>query len=127
MSNVKKAPKPVDVHVGSLIRTRRMLMGMTQEKLGDTLGITFQQIQKYEKGTNRVGSSRLQDIANALKVPVAFFFEGAPGSEMSKDSTATDEIQLLAIPGAVDLLKAFAVSSKNGQRSLINIAQQVAA
>ncbi|WP_319774954.1 helix-turn-helix transcriptional regulator [Breoghania sp.] len=76
----KKAPNPIDVHVGSRIRLRRMMLGMSQEKLGENLGITFQQIQKYEKGTNRVGASRLQHIATVLKVPISFFFEDAPGT-----------------------------------------------
>src|ERR1700674_4216392 len=73
-----KAPNPIDKHVGSRVRMRRMMMGMSQEKLGDAIGLTFQQVQKYEKGTNRIGASRLQQIANTLQVPVAFFFEGAP-------------------------------------------------
>ncbi|MHA1560302.1 MAG: helix-turn-helix domain-containing protein [Alphaproteobacteria bacterium] len=78
-SNTKK-PNPIDIHVGGRVRLRRMMLGMSQEKLGEQLGITFQQIQKYEKGTNRVGASRLQNIATALSVPVGFFFDGAPGN-----------------------------------------------
>ena len=74
----KKSPNPIDKHVGSRVRMRRMMVSMSQEKLGEKLGITFQQIQKYEKGTNRIGASRLQQIANVLGVPVGFFFEGAP-------------------------------------------------
>ena len=81
MSQNKKGPNPVDIHVGSRIRLRRNMIGMSQEKLGDSLGITFQQVQKYEKGTNRVGASRLQAIARVLDVPVSFFFEDAPGSD----------------------------------------------
>jgi transcriptional regulator with XRE-family HTH domain len=75
----KKKPNPIDIHVGSRIRLRRTMLGMSQEKLGEALGITFQQIQKYEKGTNRVGASRLQNISTILNVPVSFFFEDAPG------------------------------------------------
>ena len=74
----KKKPNPIDVHVGSRVRLRRTMLGMSQEKLGEALGITFQQIQKYEKGSNRIGASRLQQIARVLQVPVAFFFEDAP-------------------------------------------------
>ena len=74
----KKAPNPIDKHVGSRVRMRRMMLSMSQEKLGDALDLTFQQVQKYEKGTNRIGASRLQQISNILQVPVAFFFEGAP-------------------------------------------------
>ena len=75
---VKKAPNPIDKHVGSRVRMRRMMLGMSQEKLGDALGLTFQQVQKYEKGSNRIGASRLQQISLILQVPVSFFFEGAP-------------------------------------------------
>ena len=75
----KKKPNPIDVHVGSRVRLRRNMLGMSQEKLGEALGITFQQIQKYEKGANRVGASRLQAIATVMNVPVSFFFEDAPG------------------------------------------------
>ena len=73
-----KVPNPIDRHVGNRMRMRRMMLGMSQEKLGDALGLTFQQVQKYEKGTNRIGASRLQQISLILQVPVAFFFEGAP-------------------------------------------------
>jgi transcriptional regulator with XRE-family HTH domain len=75
---VKKVPNPIDRHVGSRVRMRRILLGMSQEKLGEALGLTFQQVQKYEKGTNRIGASRLQQISKTLNVPPAFFFDGAP-------------------------------------------------
>ncbi len=75
---VKRIANPVDKHVGSRIRMRRLMLGMSQEKLGNGLGLTFQQVQKYEKGTNRIGASRLQHISQLLQVPVPFFFEGAP-------------------------------------------------
>jgi transcriptional regulator with XRE-family HTH domain len=75
---VKKSPNPTDKHVGSRVRMRRMMLEMSQERLGNAIGLTFQQVQKYEKGTNRIGASRLQQIAQVLQVPVAFFFEGAP-------------------------------------------------
>ncbi|WP_020187230.1 helix-turn-helix transcriptional regulator [Methylopila sp. 73B] len=77
---IKKTPNPVDKHVGSRVRMRRVLIGMSQEKLGEALGITFQQIQKYEKGTNRIGASRMQQIATVMGVPVSYFFEDAPGA-----------------------------------------------
>lgn len=77
----KKKPNPIDIHVGSRLRLRRNMLGISQEKLGESLGITFQQIQKYEKGTNRVGASRLQAISSILGVPVSFFFEDAPGAD----------------------------------------------
>lgn len=71
-------PSPIDVHVGSRIRLRRTLMGMSQERLGDSLGLTFQQVQKYERGVNRVGASRLYDLSRVLDVPIAFFFDDMP-------------------------------------------------
>lgn len=77
----KKSPNPIDKHVGSRVRMRRVLIGMSQEKLGEALGLTFQQVQKYEKGTNRIGASRLQQISNILGMPVEFFFDGAPVPE----------------------------------------------
>src|SRR5262249_9968356 len=81
----KKLPNPVDKHVGRRVRMRRLMLAMSQEKLGDALGLTFQQVQKYEKGTNRIGASRLQQISHILQVPVAFFFEGAPNLHGSTD------------------------------------------
>jgi transcriptional regulator with XRE-family HTH domain len=78
-----KAPNPVDKHVGSRVRMRRLMVGMSQERLGEALGLTFQQIQKYEKGTNRIGASRIQQISEILQIPVSFLFEGAPGSAAS--------------------------------------------
>jgi transcriptional regulator with XRE-family HTH domain len=81
MSNTvrsKKAPNPIDQHVGSRVRMRRMMLAMSQTDLGNALGLTFQQVQKYEKGTNRIGASRLLHISHILQVTVSFFFEGAP-------------------------------------------------
>lgn len=83
----KKIPNPIDRHVGSRVRMRRMLIGMSQEKLGESLGLTFQQVQKYEKGTNRIGASRLQQIGAVLGVPVEFFFDGAPQGHMAPEGT----------------------------------------
>ncbi len=71
-------PSPIDVHVGSRIRLRRTLMGMSQERLGEALGLTFQQVQKYERGVNRVGASRLYDLSRVLDVPISFFFDDMP-------------------------------------------------
>ncbi|AQT41792.1 Transcriptional regulator, contains XRE-family HTH domain [Bartonella apihabitans] len=78
MASLKKTPAPTDVYVGSRIRLRRNMLGLSQEKLGEQLGITFQQIQKYEKGTNRVGASRLQAISEILDVPVSYFLKKLP-------------------------------------------------
>jgi len=75
-----RRPNPVDIHVGGRVRFRRMLLGMSQEKLGERLGLTFQQVQKYEKGVNRIGASRLFDLSQVLQVPIQFFYEEAPGT-----------------------------------------------
>lgn len=90
MSKLTKEPDPIDIHVGSRVRLKRTMMGMSQEKLGESLGITFQQIQKYEKGANRIGASRLQHIAEVLNTSVGFFFEDAPNSS-SNDATGMAE------------------------------------
>src|SRR6478672_4968303 len=107
----KKAPNPIDKHVGSRVRMRRMMLGMSQEKLGDALGLTFQQVQKYEKGTNRVGASRLQQIADVLQVHVSFMFEGAPGTSasggMSESASPAYVSDFLATSDGLALTKAF--------------------
>ena len=82
----KKAPNPVDKHVGRRVRMRRKMLAMSQGKLGRALGLSFQQVQKYEKGANRIGGSRLQQISQILQVPVAFFFEDAPGGSATSKS-----------------------------------------
>jgi transcriptional regulator with XRE-family HTH domain len=109
----KKKPNPIDMHVGGRIRLRRNMLGMSQEKLGESLGITFQQIQKYEKGTNRVGASRLQAIASILGVPVSFFFEDAPGQESSagggfaEESPTAFAMEFCSTPEGLQLNRAF--------------------
>lgn len=79
-------PNPIDVHVGSRVRLRRTLLGMSQERLGDAIGLTFQQVQKYERGANRIGSSRLFDLSRVLDVPVSFFFDDMP-AEIAEGSS----------------------------------------
>lgn len=109
----KKKPNPIDVHVGSRIRLRRNMLGMSQEKLGESLGITFQQIQKYEKGTNRVGASRLQAISSIMSVPVSFFFEDAPGGEaneprgLAEDGSTAYVVDFLNSAEGIQLNRAF--------------------
>ena len=84
-------PNPVDVHVGSRVRLRRTLLGLSQEKLGDALGLTFQQVQKYERGANRIGASRLFDLSRVLDVPVSFFFDDmAPDATTKKPAVEID-------------------------------------
>ena len=109
----KKQPNPIDIHVGSRVRLRRMMLGMSQEKLGENLGITFQQIQKYEKGTNRIGASRLQHIARVLSMPVSYFFEGAPGLAQTPEEGAMEPpatnyvVDFLSTSEGIQLNKAF--------------------
>ena len=89
----KKSPNQIDKHIGSRVRARRIMLGMSQEKLADALGLTFQQVQKYEKGVNRIGASRLLHIAGILDVSIEFFFEGLPGLRaggFSDDSLVAD-------------------------------------
>jgi transcriptional regulator with XRE-family HTH domain len=86
-----KMPNPIDVHVGSRLRMRRMLVGMSQEKLGEHLDLTFQQVQKYEKGSNRISASRLFDMARILDVPVQFFFDDMPGQPVGKSAMARQD------------------------------------
>ncbi|MFN8831923.1 MAG: helix-turn-helix domain-containing protein [Labrys sp. (in: a-proteobacteria)] len=108
---MKKAPNPIDKHVGSRLRMRRVLIGMSQEKLGEALSLTFQQVQKYEKGTNRIGASRLQQISSILDVPVSFFFDGAPGADaqegMSEASSSAYVVDFLSTTEGLQLNKAF--------------------
>ncbi|MDR6432717.1 helix-turn-helix domain-containing protein [Brucella pseudogrignonensis] len=129
----KKKPNPIDVHVGSRIRLRRNMLGLSQEKLGESLGITFQQIQKYEKGTNRVGASRLQAISAILTVPVSFFFEDAPGSSptqagFAEDNEATYVVDFLNSNEGVQLTRAFTkISDPKVRRKIIDLVKSLAA
>ncbi|GAO01130.1 helix-turn-helix transcriptional regulator [Komagataeibacter oboediens] len=97
---------PVDVHVGNRIRLRRTLLGMSQERLGNALGLTFQQVQKYERGRNRVGASRLYDLSCVLDVPVGFFFAGLPAHVDTTDRPVTDTVDGMAEPEAPTLSSA---------------------
>ncbi|AEH84525.1 helix-turn-helix transcriptional regulator [Mesorhizobium sp. B283B1A] len=130
----KKKPNPIDIHVGSRIRLRRNMLGMSQEKLGENLGITFQQIQKYEKGTNRVGASRLQAIASILGVPVAFFFEDAPGQESSanrgfaEDASMAFAVEFCGSPEGLQLNRAFVkIADVKVRRRIIDLVKSLAA
>jgi transcriptional regulator with XRE-family HTH domain len=128
----KKAPNPIDKHVGSRVRMRRMMLGMSQEKLGDALGLTFQQVQKYEKGTNRIGASRLQQISHILQVPVAFFFEGAPllqGSSggMNEAPSPAYVSDFLATSEGLSLTKAFMrIKEPRLRRRIVDLVEEIA-
>ena len=109
-----KAPNPVDKHVGSRVRMRRIMLGISQEKLGEGLGLTFQQIQKYEKGANRIGASRLQQICDILRIPVSFLFEGVPGGTINADGVLEPAspayvADFLATTEGLALVRAFTV------------------
>lgn len=118
---------PVDVHVGKRIRHRRWMVGMTQQQLAELVGIKFQQIQKYETGMNRVSASRLWDIAEALTVPVAFFFEGM---DASADSDATAQAAEGSVPSdiladreALELVRSYYAIPENQRRRLFELAR----
>lgn len=105
-----KAPNPVDKYVGSRVRMRRIMLGMSQEKLGEALGLTFQQVQKYEKGTNRVGASRIQQISEILQIPVSFLFEGGPSGTangMTEGPSPSYVSDFLATSEGLALTRAF--------------------
>lgn len=134
MKENKKKPNPIDMHVGSRVRLRRNMLGMSQEKLGEHLGITFQQIQKYEKGTNRVGASRLQAIASVLKVPVSFFFEDAPGIDpqpakgMAEENTGGYVYDFLNSAEGLQLNRSFMkISDAKVRRKIIDLVKALVA
>jgi len=130
----KKQPNPIDVHVGSRVRLRRMMLSMSQEKLGESLGITFQQIQKYEKGTNRIGASRLQHIARVLSVPVSYFFEDAPGqlegdpaAGFAESSSASFVVDFLSSTEGLQLNRAFIrIKDPKVRRRVIDLVRAMA-
>jgi transcriptional regulator with XRE-family HTH domain len=125
-------PNPVDKHVGSRVRMRRMMLGMSQEKLGDGLGLTFQQVQKYEKGRNRIGASRLQHIAQILQVPVPFFFEGAPHlpgqpEEIGAPAMPTYVSEFFATIDGLALTKAFMeIKEPSLRRRIVELVAEIA-
>jgi transcriptional regulator with XRE-family HTH domain len=127
----KKSRHPTDVHVGSRVRMRRLMLDMSQEKLGDALGIAFQQVQKYEKGITRISASRLQHLSHLLKVPVPFFFEGAPSPETDgrspPDHIASEEITgFMATQDGLDLAKAFMrIRSIQLRRRIVNLVNEI--
>jgi len=123
---LSKTPDSVDAHVGSRVRLRRMMLGMSQEQLASSLGLTFQQVQKYERGMNRIGSSRLYHIAKALQVPVSFFYEGLPDTAGGDDRPPTDDIdkimEFLLSPEGFALSNAFMkVRDRGTRRRLVDL------
>ena len=110
---MRKSPNPIDVHVGSRVRLRRMLVGMSQERLGEQLNLTFQQVQKYEKGSNRIGASRLFQISQILGVPVQFFYDDmtttgtAAGGGFAESEPQDNLMDFVSTPEGVSLNRAF--------------------
>ena len=131
-ATVKKATNPVDKHVGSRVRMRRLMLGMSQSKLADGLGLTFQQVQKYEKGTNRMGASRLQHISHILQVPVPFFFQGAPHlpvqSKGNGDAPSPAYVfNFLATSDGLALTKAFMqIKELRLRRRIVELVEEIA-
>ena len=124
----KKAPSPIDQHVGRRVRMRRLMLAMSQEKLGAALGLTFQQVQKYERGGNRIGASRLQQISRILQVPVAFFFDAVshlPPS-VAKDQPLTELTEFMATRDGLALAKAFMqIDNMQLRRRLVELVEQI--
>jgi transcriptional regulator with XRE-family HTH domain len=129
----RRSPDPVDKHVGSRVRMRRLMLEMSQEKLADQLELTFQQVQKYEKGSNRIGAGRLHQLSHILDVPVSFFFEGAPKpaglpSRRNRDAPSLDYITaFLATANGQALVKAFMRIKRTAvRRSIVRLLEAVA-
>jgi transcriptional regulator with XRE-family HTH domain len=129
----KKSPNPTDKYVGSRVRMRRLMLEMSQEKLGEKLGLTFQQVQKYEKGTNRIGASRLQHISQILKVPVAFFFEGVSGTgKQAEDGSSKAPVvdfvsDFLSSSDGLALTKAFTnIKDSKLRRRVVDLVEEIA-
>lgn len=131
-----RRPNPIDVHVGGRVRFRRMLLGMSQEKLGEKLGLTFQQIQKYEKGINRIGASRLFDLAQVLGVSVQFFYEEAPAAADAPRLLAAgfgekpaegSIVEFLRSRDGLELNKAFVrISDVKARRAIVDLVRSLA-
>jgi transcriptional regulator with XRE-family HTH domain len=129
-----RKPHHIDVHVGSRVRLRRMFIGMSQERLGEQMRLTFQQIQKYEKGTNRIGASRLFQLAEVLNVPVGFFFEGletpAQGSEaagFAEPKSETYVMDFLDSREGVELNRAFVrIKDPKVRKSIVDMVRAMA-
>jgi transcriptional regulator with XRE-family HTH domain len=125
----KKSPDPTDKHVGSRVRMRRLMLGMSQEKLGDALGLTFQQVQKYEKGTNRIAASRLRQIGHILQVPESFFFDGGPNAARRIGETASPSYvsTFLSSADGLALVQAFtAIKDAKVRRSIVLLVDEIA-
>jgi transcriptional regulator with XRE-family HTH domain len=133
--NSSRRPNPVDAHVGTRVRLRRMLLGMSQERLGEHLGLTFQQVQKYEKGVNRIGASRLFDLAHVLGVPIQFFYDEIPSGTMPAQSAPgfadrpaeSYVVDFLSTREGMELNKAFVrIQDPKVRRSIVEMVRAMA-
>jgi transcriptional regulator with XRE-family HTH domain len=128
----KNGAHPIDTHVGKRVRMRRLMLRMSQTNVADALGVTFQQLQKYEKGANRISASRLQHAAHIFQVPVTFFFEGAPhlpGEERTQTDAPFPKFvsDYLATSDGLHLTKAFMqIPNAELRRSIVNLIEQIA-
>jgi transcriptional regulator with XRE-family HTH domain len=125
-------PHQVDVHVGSRVRLRRTLLGMSQEKLGDALGLTFQQVQKYERGANRIGSSRLYQLSQILDVPISFFFDDMVGAPAPKGGAVQEpgpdpyESDQLSRRETLELVRAYyRISDPNVRKRIFELVKSI--
>ncbi len=127
MGRISDAFNPIDVHVGKRIRLRRILLGMSQTVLGDALGISFQQLQKCEKGANRVGSSRLLELSQVLDVPISFFFDDMPPEISDRPGYDVTDLDGFDTQDAKELVSAFSkISNQNIKQSIRNLAKSLA-
>lgn len=124
--SAKKEPKHADKHVGLRVRARRMELGMSQEKLGDALELTFQQVQKYEKGANRIGSSRLLEISNILSVPVSYFFHGLEKHTGGVSKTSDVATAFFAKRNAMNLAIGFNRLNEKLQSNIVDLVEGLA-
>jgi transcriptional regulator with XRE-family HTH domain len=127
---IKKSPNPIDKHVGSRVRVRRQALGMSQRKLAGAIGLTFQQIQNYENGANRIGAGRLQQLSQVLQVPPAFFFKDAPNVSIgrSRENVTPSSVSLmrfLATPDGTALAKAFMRLDVKLRWRIVNLVQTI--
>lgn len=130
---MNKTPNPIDKHVGARVRMRRLMVGLSQGKLGEALDVTFQQVQKYEKGANRIGASRLQQLARVLDVPPAYFFEDAPtGGAMAAGFSEPEGnayvVDFLSTSEGLQLNRAFcAIKDPKVRKKILDLVESLAA
>lgn len=129
----KGGPSPIDVHVGSRVRLRRMILGMSQEALGKALGLTFQQVQKYEKGVNRVGASRLFELSKLLDVPIQFFYDdydakfGGPSFALAEPDIGDEFMKFINSPEGVQLCRHFsAIDDPEVKKRVLDLVKSIA-